>query len=99
MDHQKTENEPVGHSNTRYYVIDSAHTYRGDFESEVVEEVKDVVFVCTAISVVYELNWVRSILSYKCGDCLMFFSRPAQVKLEIKVSPGECYFLAFKKLY
>ena len=27
--------------------VDSAHTYRGDFESEVVEEVRDAVFVFT----------------------------------------------------
>ena len=62
MDHQKTENEPVRYSNTGCYVVDSAHTYRGDFESEVVEEVRDAVFVCAAISVAYELNWVRKYL-------------------------------------
>lgn len=62
MNHQKTVNEPVRYSNTGCYVVDSAHTNRGDFESEVVEEVRDAVFVYAAISVVYEPNWVGKYL-------------------------------------
>ena len=98
MDHQKTENEPVRYSNTGCYVVDSAHTYCRDFESEFVAEVRDAVFMGAAISVVYELNWVRKV-SYRTN--VMFLSRQAKDKGEITVptDTGECYFVVFKKLY